>query len=63
MAIRFDDIGDRLRAFRLASGMNALLYAPATQRNREPILGVLRRVLPAGGAVLEIGRASCRERV
>ena len=23
MAIRFDDIGDRLRAFRLASGMNA----------------------------------------
>ena len=29
-------------------------YAPATQRNREPILAVLRRVLPASGAVLEI---------
>lgn len=29
-------------------------YAPATQRNREPILDVLRRVLPARGAVLEI---------
>ena len=34
--------------------MNALLYAPATQRNREPILAVLRRVLPACGAVLEV---------
>jgi hypothetical protein len=35
--------------------MNALLlYAPATQRNREPILAVLRRVLPASGAVLEV---------
>ena len=29
-------------------------YAPATQRNREPILEVLRRVLPAEGRVLEI---------
>lgn len=30
------------------------LYAPATQRNRDPILEVLRRVLPATGTVLEI---------
>lgn len=30
-------------------------YAPATQRNREPILGVLERVLPqAAGSILEI---------
>jgi len=29
-------------------------HAPATQRNREPILAVLRRVLPARGLVLEI---------
>ncbi len=34
--------------------MDARLYASATQRNREPILGVLRRVLPANGALLEI---------
>jgi hypothetical protein len=29
-------------------------YAPATQRNREPILAVLQRVLPPNGTVLEI---------
>ena len=29
-------------------------FAPATGRNREPILAVLRRVLPAEGTVLEI---------
>lgn len=29
-------------------------HAPATARNREPILAVLRRVLPARGLVLEI---------
>jgi SAM-dependent methyltransferase len=29
-------------------------YAPATLRNRDPILAVLRRVLPASGLVLEI---------
>ncbi|SDI40730.1 DUF938 domain-containing protein [Paraburkholderia phenazinium] len=29
-------------------------HAPATERNREPILAVLRRVLPARGLVLEI---------
>jgi len=30
------------------------LYAPATERNREAILQVLQRVLPASGTVLEI---------
>jgi SAM-dependent methyltransferase len=29
-------------------------FAPATERNRQPILDVLRRVLPATGTVLEI---------
>ena len=29
--------------------------APATRRNREPILAVLRRLLPRPGSVLEIG--------
>ena len=29
-------------------------YAPATERNREPILAVLREVLPARGLVLEV---------
>jgi len=31
------------------------LFAAATERNREPILAVLERVLPSEGAVLEIG--------
>jgi hypothetical protein len=34
--------------------MDERLYAPATQRNREPILAVLQRVLPASGTVLEL---------
>jgi len=29
-------------------------YAPATQRNREPILAVLKRVLPENGSLLEV---------
>jgi SAM-dependent methyltransferase len=33
---------------------NGALRAPATARNRDPILAVLRRVLPAQGTVLEI---------
>jgi len=34
--------------------MTATRHAPATARNREPILDVLRRVLPESGTVLEI---------
>lgn len=33
---------------------DARQYAPATQRNREPILDILRLVLPASGTVLEV---------
>lgn len=33
---------------------DARQYAPATQRNREPILDVLLRVLPSSGTVLEV---------
>ena len=36
-------------ALRMAKG-----FAPAAERNREPILEVLRRVMPATGTVLEI---------
>jgi tRNA A58 N-methylase Trm61 len=35
-----------------------LRHAPATLRNRDPILAVLRRVLPRQGTVLEIGSGS-----
>ncbi|MEM7757696.1 MAG: DUF938 domain-containing protein [Cyanobacteria bacterium P01_A01_bin.40] len=34
--------------------MSAKQYAPATQRNREPILTVLSEVLPSGSNILEI---------
>ena len=33
---------------------DARQYAPATQRNRQPILEVLSQVLPASGTVLEV---------
>ncbi|MBK1697010.1 DUF938 domain-containing protein [Rhodovibrio salinarum] len=36
------------------SGADGRLHAPATQRNRGPILEVLMRLLPAEGTVLEI---------
>jgi SAM-dependent methyltransferase len=35
-------------------GPDARRFAPATARNREPILAVLKRVLPAEGVVLEL---------
>lgn len=38
--------------------LDAKLFAPATQRNREPILEVLSRVLPAKGTVLELASGS-----
>ena len=34
------------------------LFAPAVARNREPILDVLRRLLPASGLVLEVASGS-----
>jgi hypothetical protein len=33
-------------------------YAPATSRNREPILGILRPALPGSGLVLEVASGS-----
>lgn len=37
---------------------SARRHAPATLRNREPLLAVLRRVLPSAGTVLEIASGS-----
>ena len=34
--------------------LDARLHAPATQRNRLPILDMLSRVLPTSGTVLEV---------
>lgn len=34
------------------------LFASATQRNRDAILPILRRVLPASGTILEVGSGS-----
>jgi hypothetical protein len=39
-------------------GSRLLRHAPATLRNREPILAVLKRVLPATGLLLEIASGS-----
>ncbi|SBO41850.1 DUF938 domain-containing protein [Cyanobium sp. NIES-981] len=35
-----------------------MLFSPACERNRSPILAVLRRWLPAGSTVLEVGSGS-----
>ena len=39
-------------------GRDARLYFPATARNREPILAILRRHLPLRGLVLEVASGS-----
>ncbi|NJL85832.1 MAG: DUF938 domain-containing protein [Leptolyngbyaceae cyanobacterium SM1_1_3] len=38
----------------MSQPVDARQYAPATQRNREPILHILQQVLPSRGTVLEI---------
>jgi len=38
--------------------MDQRLYSPATRRNRDPILAVLREVLPPSGTVLEVASGS-----
>ena len=45
-------------AMMIAAGPDPRRYAPATLRNRGPILDVLRQVLPAAGTVLEIASGS-----
>lgn len=37
---------------------DARVHAPATQRNRDVILAVLRKILPASGTILEIASGS-----
>lgn len=37
-----------------SAGFERRQYAPATERNRDPILGVLKRVLRRDGVILEI---------
>ena len=41
-----------------AAAQDARLHAPATQRNRQPVLTVLERVLPRAGLVLEVASGS-----
>jgi hypothetical protein len=45
-------------AMMIAAGPDPRRYAPATLRNRGPILEVLRQVLPTAGTVLEIASGS-----
>jgi hypothetical protein len=49
---------DRSGKARGAATPDPRLFAPATQRNRQPILEVLSRVLPADGLVLEVASGS-----
>jgi hypothetical protein len=47
-------VGDRIYPAHMIHSQNTRQYAPATQRNREPILAVLLQVLPPTGTILEI---------
>jgi methylase of polypeptide subunit release factors len=42
----------------MSDGRSDALVAPAVARNREPILAILRQVLPTEGTVLEIASGS-----
>ena len=44
----------RLAPVQMDNSIDLRRYAPATQRNREPILAVLSQVLPPTGTILEI---------
>src|SRR5688572_16538991 len=46
------------QAFRLLPMGDARLHSPAAERNRQPILDMLRRTLPAQGHALEIASGS-----
>src|SRR5262245_45503911 len=50
--------GTSFRTMRTSMTSDARLYAPATTRNRGPILDVLRPHLPAQGLVLEVATGS-----
>src|ERR1700761_3057826 len=48
-------VGMRPADFTLVNpGIDQRRFAPATERNRAPILALLARVLPAAGTVLEV---------
>jgi hypothetical protein len=53
-ALQPANVPDVDRAAILGFSMDARLFASATQRNRGPILDVLRRLLPPKGTLLEI---------
>ena len=42
----------------MSDGSDPRLYLPHVARNREPILAVLRRVLPSEGLILEVASGS-----